>query len=256
MSGGTGNEGSGSTGHGGKGRTGNGSPWEHWGRGVGSTRHRGPGRNLNAGSWQHREWGRWEDLFAEEQEHRARGYREHDGHGGSGNGGAGNSLSYRDARRNRAWGIQENRAWGRPEQRTKRELSIPSNVAGHPVGNRPRLGHRARLGIGWESGVDTWNKVCPTSQGTEHSFPSATTLPKPCSSLPASSKPCSPRDPTSAKTDAQRSLCGVGAGTDPSPPGYRGFGVPRSAVCWGVSPSPAPVTPPCFISMPWAASSS
>lgn len=51
------------------------------------------------GSWEPREWGRREDLVAEEQEHRARGYREHwdlglsghDGRGGSGIGEAGNT---------------------------------------------------------------------------------------------------------------------------------------------------------------------
>lgn len=80
--------------------------------------------------------------------------------------------------------------------------------------------------------MDTWNKVCPALQGTEHSFPSATALPKPCSSLPASSKPIFPWDPTSAGIGAQRSLCGVGDGTDPSPPVYRCVSdVPRIQMC-------------------------
>lgn len=72
---------------------------------IGDEESGAPGTEVLEGTC--REWGRWEDLFAEEREHRARGYREHgdlrpsgnDGHGGSGNGGAGNSLSYRDARR-------------------------------------------------------------------------------------------------------------------------------------------------------------
>lgn len=58
----------------------------------------------------------------------------HHGRGGNGNGGAGSTPSYKDTRRIRTWDIQENRAWGRPEQRTQRELSIPSSVAGHTSG--------------------------------------------------------------------------------------------------------------------------
>lgn len=84
----------------------------------------------------------------------------HDGRGGSGNGGAGNTPSYKDARRSRARGIRENRAWGHLEHRTQRDMSIPSNRAGHTSGQpaQPRRGHRARLGTGWESGHGPWEQ--------------------------------------------------------------------------------------------------
>lgn len=94
--------------------------------------------------------------------------------------------------------------------------------------------------------MDTWNKLCPTSQGTEHHCPALQHCPNPA---PAFRIPPSPVLPgTPAGTGAVPSAASAGSEMALSSP------LQGTEVLASLSPSPAPVTAPCFIPTPWAAS--
>lgn len=112
------------------------------------------------------------------------------------------------------------------------------------------------MGTEWELGRRHLEQGLPSITGDGIPIPQCYSIAQTLLQPPGLHQALFSWHPTSARTGAQHSLCGVRGGTDPSPPGYRCFGISCSAVWWGVSPSPSAMTPLCFIPLPWPVSSS